>query len=96
MANVEFSENIPTFTSRRLLGDEVTPKMTNLLIKVGLASSPIAAKRVMIGIIALCFLGVLFIIYLSFFRGSTERILPNNPTPEQIRNIMDNPKSFKK
>ncbi len=71
MSNVEFDENVNTFTSRRILGEEVVPGMVKSLQNMGVVKSPTQAKYILIGIAAASV--ILTILILVFFVFNNDR-----------------------
>jgi len=96
MSDVQFDENLNAFTSRRILGEEVVPGMTKLLLKTGVIKNSKQAEYILIGTIVACLLLTGFVLYRNFAGTNTEHLLPKNPTSEDIRRLMENPKSFLK
>jgi hypothetical protein len=55
MAQVEFEEEKNAFTSRKIIGQPVTPSTARLLRKLGLVKDENQAKYVMVAIMLICF-----------------------------------------
>jgi len=61
MENTQLKNNQKKFVSRKILGELVTPKMTRVFRKLGLAKNDYQAKYWMIAIIIICLLLIIYI-----------------------------------
>lgn len=74
MSTIQFDEEQQQYTSRRILGERVQPKMVASLVKLGVVKSPKQASYLLMG-------GVIFMIILSFY--FTRLALTSGTSPEQ-------------
>lgn len=77
MANVQFDEE-QQYTSRRILGERVHPKMVTSLMKLGIVKNEKQAGHVLVAIATICFV-ITFYLYgnlLGFFGNTSEEYVP--------------------
>ena len=79
MTNVQFEEEQQMFTSRRILGGAVMPGMVKMLIKTGLVKDSSQAKYILVGVVVVCILITVFVLYSSISSKGAD--IPNFPTP---------------
>ncbi len=65
MSTIQFDEEQQQYTSRRILGERVQPKMVASLVKMGVVKSPKQASYILLGIATFAFVISFYFFYTS-------------------------------
>ena len=82
MSDVQFEDQGQEFTSRKIFGESVKPKMVAALMKMGIVKNEKQAGHALLVVMALAILATLYVLYTAgFFSGppSNKAVKPLEP-----------------